>query len=814
MSSPPPHWWRISWSKAALLRAIRATVVVPGLFALTFKVIGDPQMTLFATFGGFATLIFANFGGSRKDKLISHLGLAVAGSLGLIIGTLVSGITWLAALVTIPVAFAIFFAGVIGPNAAGGVNGALLGYVLPVASAGGAATIGPRLAGWWLASVVGTAAVLLLSPASPGDRLRGSAAGSASSLARYLHAAVLGQATEAEHETLTAAKRTLMDTFSATPYRPTGLATADQAMANVVQALEWSATLVGDAVHEQRDLSQAAPADRELLEVTAGMLDATAALLAGTDARPDFDRLEAARAASAAHQRQITGDRDTVRAAAGSAFHAQTIAVAVRSAAADALIASGRADPDTVATERRSWYGQSETGTPRPESRWVAVVDSLFVVLRHASLRSVWFLNATRGAVALAAAVAVADLTGVQHGFWVLLGTISVLRSNAAATGANAWRALAGTVIGFALGAALLLGIGTGPNALWIAMPLAVFVAAYTPGTAPFLAGQAAFTITVVVLFNLLAPAGWTIGLLRVQDVAIGCAVSLVVGVLFWPRGAATVVGSDLSDCFRAGSAYLRQAVDWALGVRAEEPDTAIAAVTAGIRLDEALRGFLAEQGSKRLDKDDLWRLVMATMRLRLTAHSLAGIHGPAVRDGQLDPIQRRLRDRADELTGFYDRVATEVGRPPHTYRPGRSGRLGRSGRPGRNGAAESLPALEPVRFEDLSGEYPATIENSSAGAASSERGATVAAEQDVAIAESMIAADTVTVADAAPAAGAGVAGSAGVAGAGRGANGAVRVHGHVLWVREHLQHLSERAHTIGGPATRLAELRTRPWWR
>ena len=53
---------------------------------------------------------------------------------------------------------------------------ALLGYVLPVASAGGASTIGPRLAGWWLASVVGTIAVLLLSPKSPGDRLRATAA--------------------------------------------------------------------------------------------------------------------------------------------------------------------------------------------------------------------------------------------------------------------------------------------------------------------------------------------------------------------------------------------------------------------------------------------------------------------------------------------------------------------------------------------------------------------------------------------------------------------------------------------------------------
>ena len=60
--------WRITWSVPAVLRALRATIVVPGLFALTFKVIGDPQMTLFAAFGGFATLILASFGGNRKDK--------------------------------------------------------------------------------------------------------------------------------------------------------------------------------------------------------------------------------------------------------------------------------------------------------------------------------------------------------------------------------------------------------------------------------------------------------------------------------------------------------------------------------------------------------------------------------------------------------------------------------------------------------------------------------------------------------------------------------------------------------------------------
>jgi hypothetical protein len=85
---------------------------------------------------------------------VAHIGLAVTGSIALIIGTAVSGIEWLAVLVTIPVAFGIFFAGVAGPNTASGVNGALFGYLLPVATPGTVSMIPDRLAGWWLVSVV------------------------------------------------------------------------------------------------------------------------------------------------------------------------------------------------------------------------------------------------------------------------------------------------------------------------------------------------------------------------------------------------------------------------------------------------------------------------------------------------------------------------------------------------------------------------------------------------------------------------------------------------------------------------------------
>jgi hypothetical protein len=71
-----------------------------------------------------------------------------------------------------------------------------------------------------------------------------------------------------------------------------------------------------------------------------------------------------------------------------------------------------------------------------------------------------------------------------------------------------------------------------------------------------------------------------------------------------------------------------------------DAPDTAAVAVTTGIRLDEALRGYLAEQGAKPLSKEDLWTLVVATMQLRLTATSLASLQA-------LEPPRHHHQDMA-----------------------------------------------------------------------------------------------------------------------------------------------------------------------
>src|SRR5215470_8277053 len=274
-----PAWWP-AWSVPAALRTLRAVLVIPTLFALTYAGFGNLQMALFAAFGGFANLVVASFGGSRRDKAIAHLGLALIGSVGLIIGTAVNGITWLAVLVTIPVAFGIFFAGVAGPNAASGVTAALLPYVLPVATPGTVGMIPDRLAGWWLASAVSTAVVLAIPTPSPGDRLRAAAARSARALAAHLDASVHGTATAADAEACQAAKHELMTAFASTPYRPVGLATADQGMASVVQLLEWCTALIADATEGHPNLDQAAPPDRELFVLIAVVLRQTGDLLA------------------------------------------------------------------------------------------------------------------------------------------------------------------------------------------------------------------------------------------------------------------------------------------------------------------------------------------------------------------------------------------------------------------------------------------------------------------------------------------------------------------------------------------------------
>ena len=64
---------------AALRRAGRAAIVMPAMFALGDKVIGNPALATFAAFGSFAMLLLVDFGGPIRDRLQAQAALAIVG---------------------------------------------------------------------------------------------------------------------------------------------------------------------------------------------------------------------------------------------------------------------------------------------------------------------------------------------------------------------------------------------------------------------------------------------------------------------------------------------------------------------------------------------------------------------------------------------------------------------------------------------------------------------------------------------------------------------------------------------------------------
>src|SRR5207245_9312129 len=123
-----------------------------------------------------------------------------------------------------------------------------------------------------------------------------------------------------------------------------------------------------------------------------------------------------------------------------------------------------------------------------------------------------------------------------------------------------------GNVVGVVIGGVFALVAGNHPLVMWAALPIAIFVAAYAATAVSFAASQAAFTINLILCFNPISPAGWQVGLVRIEDLAVGAAISLVVGLLLWPRGARRELARSLAVFYRAVIAYLDRTLDRVLG--------------------------------------------------------------------------------------------------------------------------------------------------------------------------------------------------------------------------------------------------------
>ncbi len=655
---------------------------MPALFAIGDKLIGNPFVATFAAFGSFALLLLVDFTGPMRDRLRAQAALAGVGAVLVCLGTLAARAAWLSAAAMVIVAFAVLFSAAVSSVLASATTSLLLAFILPVTFAGPVSSIPARLAGWGMASAASVVAIALLWPAPARDPLRSSAIVACRALAERLRADVayiLGgpeAPSEAEHddviERTDEAVQALHQTFLSAPYRPTGLGTAARSVVRLVDEVKWLYAIVGLITPRPTGVT-ANLISCPVRAATAVVLERCADLLSapGESIEPLNGALDDLHGSLAEMESRATAelplaefvdspnsaDADTrvgrFVTALDPTFRAQELTFATSQIAANVALAS--------AAERRSWIDRLLGRQPEGLSRTLAAARERAAsrVERH----SVWLQNSVRGAAGLGTAVLVANLTGVSHSFWVVLGTLAVLRSNALNTGQNVVNGILGTVVGVAVGGALVALIGTDTTILWFLLPLAILVAGFAPAAISFTAGQAAFTVTLEILYNIIQPVGWRIGLVRIEDIAIGCAVSLLVGLLFWPRGAAAALGTALSEAYQESSNYLASAVEFGVGRsdigspgRLAPISEAVRAASASRRLDDTFRGYLAERGSKPVPLAEVTSLVTGPSALRLSGDAVLDLwQRDGADEGDRADARRELVASSERVTGWYE---------------------------------------------------------------------------------------------------------------------------------------------------------------
>ncbi|WP_328349886.1 FUSC family protein [Mycobacterium sp. NBC_00419] len=606
-------------------RALRAAIVIPIAAAVSFAVGGGSQTPMFTIFGSIALLIVVDFPGNVNARALAYGGLGFNGAVLISLGTFAAPIPWLAVTLMFVIGAIVSFAGVLSEIIAAGQRATLLTFVLPICTPAG--PLGERLTGWLIALAICVPAALFVFPPRHHGDLRRHAATVCDVLARRL----VGAASGAE---LTAAMDALRANFLGAAYRPVALTAGSRALVRVVDDLQWLCDRVNGDTGELLG-PMADPAERVLRDCASILRIARPADRAS--ARSDLaEALTQLRTIAVGGYRQdivdilAVPDDDAAVELGRTLLSRRTIGATV--AVTGRLVGSAAAADARPVWARVLGRQLPETGVADRVYSETAAVTALttgYLITRAVTVR-----NSVRTGLGLALAVLVTFVFPVQHGFWVVLGALSVLRSSALTTGTSMIRAISGTVIGFVIGAVVIELLGVDPVVMWLLLPVVAFGSAYVPEIGSFTASQAAFTMMVLIVFNLIVPTGWKVGLIRVEDIVVGTCVGVVVSLLLWPRGAKTSVQRAIDAACDVGSRYLRASVQRVTRGAFEQAENQVNtlshdALTASRTLDDAVRQYLSESSGPIDSRAPVVRASSRAMRLRAAADLIADIVPP-----------------------------------------------------------------------------------------------------------------------------------------------------------------------------------------
>ncbi|MEU8436885.1 FUSC family protein [Streptomyces sp. NPDC029216] len=534
MGGVPGRWLPAGYA-ASGVRAVRVTLVAAAGFYLFLYGFGATTAAAYALFSGVALAGLSRIPGTGPQRAATVLRLVPACWLLVVVGTFLSVRTWSAVAGMLLIGFALAFAAVGGPRLAGAGPGLQLLYILPSFPPYDPGSLGERLIGTTvgLTLLVLAERYLFPEPAAPPYReLAARAADTAAHCAREL-AGPPYALTPASAGRARGAATGLRSLKVPEADRPAGPGVRDRALTHTGLAARTLLSRLAALPGPPDGTGELLRGVGRLAERTAGELRLRSD--GSTASGEAYEDLAAARARLAAAP---AGPADPT-ALRRDAAALEVADAALTMATAAALAVRGRAAADRVAPGR-FWYAR----TPAPLLWWHRIRG-------HAGRRSVFFQNAARIGLALAAARLVAGVDTLPHGFWAMLATLSLTRTTVGETWSTIRVALAGTLAG-ALVTAGLLALAGPHTAVYAALLPLWMLFAFTVGPVRGVGwAQGLFTVLVAMVFAQLASATWRLAEVRLLDVLIGSLIGGVFGLLAWPRGAHDELGRAVAGLLR-----------------------------------------------------------------------------------------------------------------------------------------------------------------------------------------------------------------------------------------------------------------------
>ncbi len=265
-------------------------------------------------------------------------------------------------------------------------------------------------------------------------------------------------------------------------------------------------------------------------------------------------------------------------------------------------------------------------------------------ISRHMGAHSPLFRHAVRLSLLLCTGYALIQLTGLKHGYWILLTSLFVCQPNYSATRQRLALRIAGTLAGIILGLPLLWLVPSTEGQLLLIVVTGVLFFAFR--LVQYAHATMFITLLVLLCFNLLGE-GFEVAVPRIVDTLIGCAIAWLAVSFIWPdwrfRRLPEVIQRSLEANCRYLQAILEQyhqgkdnRLDYRIARRdAHNGDAELASVVAGLSTENRTNAIL---------RDNAFRLLCLNHSF-LSYASALGAHREKL---QSEGVLRLINDAAD----------------------------------------------------------------------------------------------------------------------------------------------------------------------